>query len=109
MESGKRKLATRDFFEHAAELLGQDGMRRAEAKAKNILLSIRLAELRQQEGRSQSEVPGFSQTSVSRLESRGDIRLSTLQDYLDGLDYDVEVVARPRRRGKPKVVLLGKE
>jgi transcriptional regulator with XRE-family HTH domain len=53
----------------------------------------RLAERRQEQGLSQTEVAarmGTSQSAVARLESgNGDLRLSTLQRYAAALDAEV--------------------
>jgi len=58
---------------------------RAKKMAKEESLNIRLTILREKYGMKQSEVSKFTQTAVSKLEKRKDIRISTLFDYLDSL------------------------
>jgi hypothetical protein len=79
------------------------------AKAKKMAqeesLNIRLAILREKYGVKQSDITNFTQTAVSKLEKRKDIRISTLIDYLDSLGMGLEISARPRRSGKKELLL----
>ena len=73
-------------------------------------LPINLTKLREMLGYRQTEIHGFSQSAVSRLESRGDIKLSTLIAYTDamGLDIEIRVVSRKKRNWIPQeIVILG--
>jgi len=72
------------------------------------LLMLNLAELREQYNVKQTELKGFSQPAVSRIEGRTDIKLSTLIKYLTQMDLDMEIKVRPRkpREGVPSEVLL---
>jgi hypothetical protein len=78
---------------------------RAKKMAKEESLNIRLAILREKYGMKQSEVSKFTQTAVSKLEKRKDIRISTLIDYLDSLDMGLEITARPRNSTKKELLL----
>jgi hypothetical protein len=79
------------------------------AKAKKMAqeesLKVRLAILREKYGVRQNEVTAFTQTAVSKLENRKDLRLSTLIEYLDSLDMGLEITACPRN-SKEKELLL---
>jgi molecular chaperone GrpE (heat shock protein) len=79
------------------------------AKAKKMAeeesLNIRLAILREKYGMKQSEITNFTQTAVSKLEKRKDIRISTLIDYLDSLGMGLEITARPRNSAKKELLL----
>jgi transcriptional regulator with XRE-family HTH domain len=80
----------------------------ARAAADAGTLSLRLAKLRERKGINQSDIGGFSQTSISKLESRKDIKVSTLIEYLDGLDMGIEIRAVPKgtsKRGKGEILL----
>ena len=60
-------------------------------------LVVTMRELRALAGRSQVEVAeamGVAQAEVSRLESRTDTKLSTIERYVKALGGEVEVVAR---------------
>lgn len=57
---------------------------------------LRLAELRRERGLSQAQVAaalGISQSDVSKLERRGDVRLSTLRRYVSALGGTLRVSA----------------
>jgi hypothetical protein len=95
-----------DFIQYAERVLSPERVKRAQAKAKNMQLAIRLADLREKEGLRQNNVAGFSQSSVSRIEGRADMKLSTVTEYLDSLGYEMELVAVPKKKGRKPVVLL---
>jgi len=78
---------------------------RAKKMAKEESLNIRLSILREKYGMKQSEVSKFTQTAVSKLEKRKDIRISTLIDYLDSLGMGLEITARPRNSTKKELLL----
>jgi hypothetical protein len=62
-------------------------------------LNIKLSRLREKQGIKQSDVKLFTQTAVSKLENRKDIRISTLIDYLDSLGLGLEIRTYPK--GEP--------
>ena len=78
---------------------------RAKKMAQEESLNIRLAILREKYDVKQSEIKNFTQTAVSKLENRKDIRISTLIDYLDSLGMGVEIVAYRRNSGEREVLL----
>ncbi|TGN13729.1 helix-turn-helix domain-containing protein [Leptospira ilyithenensis] len=69
----------------------RESIERAKAKANKIIFSMKLAGLRKQSGVKQTETEGFSQTSISRIEGRKDIKLSTLVDYVHALGMEIEI------------------
>ena len=79
------------------------------AKAKKMAeqesLNIRLGMLREKYGVKQSEIMNFTQTAVSKLENRKDIRISTLIDYLDSLGMGLEITAYPRNSADKELLL----
>ncbi|KAB2930074.1 MAG: XRE family transcriptional regulator [Leptonema illini] len=103
--AGRKKYA--DFFAEAEKKMSRESIDRARQKAEKAILNLRLAELRKEAGIKQTDVSGFSQTSVSRLESREDLRVSTLVQYLHALGMQVEIRAtRKNGKGDKPVVLL---
>ena len=80
------------------------------AKARKLceqdLLNIRLKELRSKSGIRQTDVANFSQTAISKLERRKDIKISTLIDYLDSLGMGLEIAALSRGKAAKKEILL---
>jgi hypothetical protein len=81
-------------------------IRRSNAKARKLLLSLRLAEFRRALRVDQSKVRGFSQPAVSKIEGRDDVKLSTLVEYCRGLDAELTITARRRKPGAKEFVLL---
>jgi hypothetical protein len=61
-------------------MMTEEQIRRAHASAERETLTLRLAELRERRGIKQSEVTTFSQTAISKLEKRKDMKLSTIID-----------------------------
>ena len=45
---------------------------------------------------SESEMVNFTQSSVSKIEKRKDIKISTLIDYLDSLGMGLEIITYPK-------------
>jgi hypothetical protein len=61
--------------------------------------------LREKYGVKQSEISNFTQTAVSKLEKRKDIRISTLVDYLDSLGMGLEIAACHKNSNKKELLL----
>jgi hypothetical protein len=78
---------------------------RAKKMAQEEILNIRLAMLREKYGIKQSELSNFTQTAVSKLENRKDIRISTLIDYLDSLGMGLEIIAYPKNSAEGELLL----
>jgi len=71
-------------------------------KKKALISGLRYCE---KYGKKQSEISNFTQTAVSKLENRKNIRISTLIDYLDSLGMGLEITARPRNSAKKELLL----
>jgi len=80
-------------------------LERARRMAEKESLNIRLAMLREKYGVKQSEITSFTQTAVSKLENRKDIRISTLIDYLDSLGMGLEITACPKNSTERELLL----
>ena len=104
-KKGKRRKP-KDVFELIESKMTPMSIRHSDAKARKLLLALRLAEFRRALKVDQSSVTGFTQPAISRIESRGDIKLSTLIEYCRGLGAEVEIAAMSGdRRGKRFVLL----
>ncbi len=83
---------------------------KAKLKAEQIMFQINLAELRKNVGLRQEDITNFSQSGLSKLESRKDMKISTLREYLDSLGMDLEIKAKLRKKkdgsAKKEFVLL---
>ena len=81
-------------------MMSADQARRARGAAEREILRIRLGELRARQGVKQSEMQAFTQTAVSKLEKRRDMKLSTLIAHLQGIGMGLEI--RVYRKGAKK-------
>lgn len=86
----------KDFIDELAKTLPKKSVDRAMEKAAKEIFMIRLAELRKSRGIRQEEIKAFSQSSISKLESRKDMKLSTLIEYLGELGMGIEIKTYPK-------------
>lgn len=90
MKKTKQKYG--DFFEFAKKVMPPAQFKRAMERGEQIVAFLRLAEARKKMGLRQGDVKGFSQTEISKIEHRTDIKLSTLIDYMKALGMGVKIV-----------------
>ena len=83
----------KDAVKMMEDSMSPEAARRAHIKAEQDIMSIRLAQLRAEMQVKQSDMTNFTQSSVSKIEKRKDIKISTLIDYLDSLGMGVEIIA----------------
>jgi hypothetical protein len=102
----RNKRKPNDIFAILESKMTPASIRRSNAKARKLLLSLRLAEFRRALRVDQSKVRGFSQPAVSKIEGRDDVKLSTLVEYCRGLDAELTITARRRKPGTKEFVLL---
>ena len=76
--------------------MSPESVARSRIMAEQEILTIKLGQLREKLGVKQDEFNNFSQTSISRLEKRKDIRISTLIEYLNNLGMDLEIKTFPK-------------
>jgi transcriptional regulator with XRE-family HTH domain len=77
-------------------MMSPESVQRARMKAEQEILAIKLGQLREKRGLKQNEINNFSQTSISRLEKRRDIKISTLVEYLNSLGMGLEIKTYPK-------------
>ena len=85
--------------------MNPDVLAKARKMAEQESLNIRLGMLRDKYGVKQSEIVNFTQSAVSKLENRKDLRISTLIDYLDSLGMGLEIIACPKNSAKKELLL----
>ena len=81
--------------------LTPDARERVEDIKRAMQLEIALAELRELRGASQSQIAealGTSRPNIGRIEKELDVRLSTLERYVEALGGKLEIPRRLRRR-----------
>ncbi|MDR2021044.1 MAG: helix-turn-helix domain-containing protein [Treponema sp.] len=87
---------TREAVDVMEAMMSPESAQRARMKAEQEILAIKLGQLREKRGLKQNEIDNFSQTSVSRLEKRRDIKISTLAEYLNSLGMGLEIKTYPK-------------
>ena len=88
----------RRAVETMESMMTPEAVERSRKKAEQEIFAIKLGQLRERCGYKQTEIRNFSQTSVSRLERRKDLKISTLVDYLDGLNMGLEIRTYPKNK-----------
>ena len=72
-----------------------ESLARAKARAREMMAEMLLAEVRKAVGLTQEEVAaslGIKQPTLSRLESQGDMHISTLRRLIRALGGELEIV-----------------
>ena len=86
------------IVKNAVSAMEKEHVHRARLTAEREILSIRLAELRERQGIKQSDFKAFTQTAVSKLENRKDMKISTLIEYLEDIGMGLEIRAYPKSK-----------
>jgi hypothetical protein len=78
--------------------MSPEAVQKSRVMAEQEILNIRLGQLREKLGKKQDDFLTFSQTSISRLENRTDIRISTLIEYLSDMGMGLEIKTYPKNK-----------
>ena len=89
---------SKNFINELSSTLPEKRIKRAHAEAEKSILQIRLSEIREKRGLKQEDIRTFSQSSVSKLESKKDMKISTVIEYLDNLGLGIEIKAYPKNK-----------
>jgi hypothetical protein len=89
-----------DFVDELAAAMPAERVERAKKEAEKEIFRIRLAELRKKMGVRQEDIKTFTQSGISKLEARKDMKVSTLIEYLDSIGMGIEIKAYPKRPTK---------
>jgi hypothetical protein len=92
-ELGGSKM-TKNAIDVMESMMLPESIQQARMMAEQEILAIKLGQLREKIGLKQND--NFSQTSVSRLEKRRDIKVSTLAEYLNSLGMRLEIKTYPK-------------
>lgn len=90
------KTKKNSIIDEISSSLPEKKIRKAYAEAEKVILQIRLSEIREKRGIRQEDLKTFSQSGASKLESRKDMKISTLIEYLDNLGLGIEIKAYPK-------------
>ena len=102
----KKKKA--DFLDELAAMLPKERVERARKQAKKEIYQIQLSELRKKMGIRQEDIKLYSQSGISKIESRKDMKISTLIEYLHviGLGMEIKVFPKDVSSNRENIVLL---
>ena len=89
-----------DFVDKLEAMLPPERAARARREAEKEIFDIRLSELRKKMKVRQEDISGFSQSGISKIEKRSDMRISTLIEYLDSIGMGMEIRTFPKKKGK---------
>jgi hypothetical protein len=94
-----------NFFQEAEKILPEKSIKKAKENASDLILQIKLSELREKQGLKQSDLTVYSQPSLSRMENGKDMKLSTLINYIHNLGMEIEIKAKPLKNTNKAFVL----
>jgi len=83
-------------FTNLEKKISPERLARAKTKAKEIMAEMLLTEIRKEAGFTQEDIAetiGIKQPSLSKLESQGDMQVSTLQRLVKALGGQLELIA----------------
>jgi hypothetical protein len=86
----------KDYIDELASTMPPERVERAKREAEKEIFQIRLSELRKKMGIRQEDIKTATQSGISKLESRKDMKLSTLIEYLNSIGMGVEIKAYPK-------------
>jgi hypothetical protein len=89
-----RKLKSNNAIDELKSMMRKESIERAEVKAQDMLFKIKLSDLRKEAGLKQQDIESFSQSGLSKIESRSDMKISTLREYLHSIGMELEIRAR---------------
>jgi DNA-binding XRE family transcriptional regulator len=95
-EGREEKMKTKPWRDIRAPKFSPHKLKEIDRAVEDELLEMDLRELRAATGKTQEELAEAlkkAQSEISRIESRSDYRLSTLQRYVAALGGELEVVA----------------
>lgn len=103
----KEKSRRKDFVDEMEAMLPPERASRAKKEAETEIFRIRLSELRKRMGVKQEDVRAFTQSGISKLEARKDMKISTLVEYLQSIGMGLEIKAYPKKKsGKTGEIIL---
>ena len=82
-------------FETLTKKMDPDRVKRAKARAKEVMAEMLLTEIRKEAGFTQDDLAkkmGMKQPSLSKLESQDDMQISTLKRLITALGGQLELI-----------------
>jgi len=101
-----KKKKSNNFFDLAEKSLPKEKVEEAYRDAQKEIFKIKLSDLRKQFGIKQTDISRFSQPAISRLESRKDMKVSTLMDYVHSLGLEIQIKVKDKKKPKAREIIL---
>ncbi len=97
----------KDFLTREMEKLTEEERKEIRKRTEKEIFKIKLSQLRENMGLKQEDLKHFTQSNVSRLEKRKDMKISTIIDYLEdlGLGFEIKVYSK-NKKDKKEFVLI---
>ncbi|WPU67014.1 helix-turn-helix domain-containing protein [Peredibacter starrii] len=95
-----------DFFAHAKKVMGSRAYTKAVTAGREEAINLKLKMAREKIGLTQSGLKGLTQPEVSKIESRQDVKISTLEKYAKGLGMKVEINLIPNDEDSTKAITI---
>ena len=111
MKTKRNKNHDIDIINEISSMLPKARVAKAHKEAEQEIFHIRLKELRKKMNIKQEDIKSFSQSSISKLESRKDMKISTLLEYLESIGLGIEITVYPQKKhinANEKIILLKK-
>jgi len=89
-------MNNQDFVDELASMLPKELVERTRKEAEKEIFNIKLSELRKKMNITQEEISSFSQSGISKLEARKDMKISTLIEYLNSIGMGIEIKVYPK-------------
>jgi len=86
-----------DFIVDLESMLPPERTERARREAEKAIFRIKLSALRKTMKVRQEDITAFSQSGISKLEKRNDMKISTLIEYLDSIGMGMEIRTFPKK------------
>lgn len=88
--------------------MSKESIQRSDDLFERELFLIKLSELREMYHIKQTDLTEFTQPAISKIESRNDIKLSTLIRYITNMDLELEIKVKPKHKksNAPNEVML---
>lgn len=102
----KNRLFT-SFNDFIKKNVPKERLEAVNKKARKAIINYKLAEIRKKYNINQTDFPSFKQSSISRIESQKDIKLSTLINYFHDMNMELEIKVKPRKSKKAEVIYKG--
>ncbi len=100
-----------DIINEISSMLPKARVAKSHKEAEQEIFHIRLKELRKKMNIKQEDIESFSQSSISKLESRKDMKISTLLEYLESIGLGIEIKVYPKKKqihSTEEIILLKK-